>query len=220
MMMKKFKADKIIDKDFDNIQSKGVRAKILAMQGISAKENDDMKRATGIYNILSSQYADQKDIDWYVGQINPNKAIAKGKPVPDFQIKLLHSDETVSKESMLGKYYLIDFWAVWCGPCRAEMPNLHEAYNEFKSDNFTILSLSFDPRAEAVDKYRKETWAMPWLHSFIEGGFNNDLSKRFEVLGIPKPLLVNPQGIIVATETELRGENLKKTLSKYLTKTL
>ena len=121
---------------------------------------------------------------------------------------------------MLGKYYLIDFWAVWCGPCRAEMPNLHEAYNEFKSDNFTILSLSFDPRAEAVDKYRKETWAMPWLHSFIEGGFNNDLSKRFEVLGIPKPLLVNPQGIIVATETELRGENLKKTLSKYLTKTL
>ena len=66
-----------------------MRAKILAMQGISAKENDDMKRATGIYNILSSQYADQKDIDWYVGQINPNKAIAKGKPVPDFQIKLL-----------------------------------------------------------------------------------------------------------------------------------
>ena len=115
---------------------------------------------------------------------------------------------------------LIDFWAVWCAPCRAEMPKIHEAYKEFSSDKFTILSLSFDPKVDAVDKYRKETWAMPWLHTFVEGGFNNELSKRFEVTGIPKPLLVNPQGIIVATGVELRGENLKTTLNKYLNTTM
>jgi thiol-disulfide isomerase/thioredoxin len=212
----KEKADDIIAKNFNNIKSKNVRAKILAMQGIEAKENDNMKKAGEIYNILSSEYNDQSDIRWYVSQIDPNKVIAKGKPVPDFNVKLLHSDETVSKESMLGKYYMIDFWAVWCGPCRAEMPKLHEAYNEFKNSNFTILSLSFDNNTDVVDKYRKETWAMPWLHSFVEGGFRNELSKRFEVMGIPKPLLVNPEGIIIATETELRGENLRKTLEKYL----
>lgn len=214
------KADQLISKDFNQIKSKGVRAKILAMQGIEAKEKDDMTRVSEIYKILAADYSDQNDIRWYVEQLNPDRSIAKGKPVPDFNVKLLHSDDTISKESLLGKYYLIDFWAVWCSPCRAEMPTLHEAFNEFKNSNFTIISLSFDPKADAVDKYRKESWAMPWNHSFVDGGFKNDLSKRFEVNGIPKPILVNPDGIIVATETELRGENLKKTLKKYLNKSM
>ncbi len=59
---------------------------------------------------------------------------------------------------------------------------------------------------------------MPWLHSFVEKGFQNDLSKRFEVIGIPKPILVNPDGVIVATEDELRSEKLLETLEKLLTK--
>jgi len=54
----------------------------------------------------------------------------------------------------------------------------------------------------------------------VEKGFKNDLSKRFEVSGIPKPVLVNPQGIIIATGMELRGEELRKTLDKYLNTTM
>ena len=61
---------------------------------------------------------------------------------------------------------------------------------------------------------------MPWLHTFIENSYNNELSKRFEVSGIPKPVLVNPQGIIIATGMELRGEELRKTLDKYLNTTM
>jgi len=213
----KEKANKMIAENFDKIKSKNVQAKILVLQGMDAKENDNMKLAAEVFNQLKTGYSEQKnDLRWYLGELDPSKAITKGKQVPDFNVQLIHSDEIVSKESMLGKYYLIDFWAVWCAPCRAEMPNLHAMYKEFKSDKFDILSLSFDPKVTAVDKYRKDTWPMPWLHTFVEKGFKNDLSKRFEVMGIPKPILVNAKGVIIATGSELRGENLKKTLDKHL----
>ncbi len=217
----KEKANKMIAENFDKISSKNVQAKILVLQGMDAKENDNLKLMAEIFDQLESGYPELKrELRWYLGELDPNKAIMKGKQVPDFNVKLIHSEETVSKESMLGKYYLIDFWAVWCGPCRSEMPNLHAAYKEFKSDKFDILSLSFDPKLEAVDKYRKDTWPMPWLHTFVEKGFQNELSKRFEVKGIPKPVLVNSEGIIIATGSELRGENLKKTLAKHLNSAL
>jgi len=57
---------------------------------------------------------------------------------------------------------------------------------------------------------------MPWLHAFVEKGFESDLAKRFEVMGIPKPILVDENGNILALETDLRGENLEKTLEKFL----
>lgn len=216
----KEKADKYVKDNFDNIQSAKVRASLLVFQGLDAKANDDMTLVKTIFNKLNSEYKNISELDYYRDQLDLSKAITKGKKVPDFKVKLIHSNEVVSRESMLGKYYMLDFWAVWCGPCRREMPNMHAVYKEFSSKNFNILSLSFDPKLEAVDKYRKETWPMPWLHSFVKNGFKNDLSKRFEVTGIPKPVLVNPQGIIVATGMELRGKNLRKTLDKYLNTTM
>ncbi len=117
---------------------------------------------------------------------------------------------------MLGQYYLIDFWATWCGPCVREMPEIHEAYTEFSSDNFEILSLSFDSDFGKVASFRERRYAMPWLHGFVEGGFESDLSQSFEVTGIPKPILVNPEGTIVAVDGALRGERLAKTLGTHL----
>jgi thiol-disulfide isomerase/thioredoxin len=216
----KEKADAYINKNFNLIESRKVKAGLLAMQGLDAKADDNMILMTEIFNKLDTEYKDISEISYFRDQLNTSMAISKGKKVPDFEVKLIHSNETVSSESMLGKFYLLDFWAVWCGPCRREMPNMHKVYKEFSSKNFTILSLSFDPKLEAVDKYREEKWEMPWLHTFVEKGFNNDLSKRFEVSGIPKPVLVNPQGVIIATGMELRGEELRKTLDKYLNTTM
>jgi hypothetical protein len=59
---------------------------------------------------------------------------------------------------------------------------------------------------------------MPWLHTFVEGGFKSELGKKFEVMWIPKPILVGPQGIILEVDDALRGENLEKTLAKFLKK--
>ncbi len=57
---------------------------------------------------------------------------------------------------------------------------------------------------------------MPWKHAFVEGGFESDVAGRFEVVGIPKPILIGPDGQIVATASDLRGEDLLKTLEEHL----
>jgi len=112
---------------------------------------------------------------------------------------------------------MIDFWAVWCGPCRAELPGLHAAYDKYKSRGLSILSLSFDQKPADVTKFRQRPETpMPWMHSFIEGNFSSPLAKAFEVEGIPKPILVGPDGTIIAEGSFLRDTELPKTLERHL----
>lgn len=193
-----------------------VQAMALSTMGQIAAFTNDKEKGRLIHSELKAKFSDMREVEYVMSQLNPDKAIQVGNPVPEFEIKLL-SGETVSRKSMLGKFYMIDFWAVWCGPCIGEMPKLHEAYEKFKGKkDFELLSLSFDRSPDDIAKFRAEKFQMPWLHTFVEGGFKNELSKRFEVMGIPKPILVDDKGNIVATESDLRGENLDKTLAKHL----
>jgi len=66
-----------------------------------------------------------------------------------------------------------------------------------------------------IAPFRKK-WKMPWTNAFIPGVWDADLAKKFEVASIPKPILVGPNGTIVAMDESLRGDELEKTLSKYL----
>ena len=146
-------------------------------------------------------------------------AIALGKTVPEFKLASLEdAQSTISNDLLKGKITMLDFWAVWCGPCIGEMESMHKAYERFKGKKLQIISFSFDAKPEDVVKFREKKWKMPWLHAFIEKGFESDLAKRFEVIGIPKPILVDSEGKILAMENELRGEELERTLEKFLGK--
>nr|WP_320132760.1 TlpA disulfide reductase family protein [uncultured Holophaga sp.] len=141
-----------------------------------------------------------------------------GRPAPAFSIQALDQPGvTYTLDTFKGSYLLLDFWATWCPPCRAEMPHLHKAWARFKGKDFHILSLSFDRRIEHIAPFRKQAATpMPWSHAYVQGGFTSALAQAYGVKGIPKPLLIGPDGTILATGADVRGENLEKTLEKYL----
>jgi len=151
--------------------------------------------------------------------LSDSNHVKVGSPVPSFSfISLDDSSKFVNNDSMKGKYYMIDFWATWCGPCVGEMKSLHAAYEKYKNKNFTIISVSLDKAPEDIIKFRNNKWKMPWFNSFISGSDRLKIAKDFYVYTIPAPVLVNEKGIVVAIQEDLRGENLDKTLGNLLSK--
>jgi thiol-disulfide isomerase/thioredoxin len=195
-----------------------LKAYILMSLLFEANAEADHEKAEKYYNPLINEYGQTPYAMMAKSRFSPDRQIKVGKPVPAFSIAALNNPAvTYSAAAMKGKIYLIDFWAVWCGPCVVEMPNLHQAYEKFHDKNFEILSLSFDAKPEDVAKFRQDKWKLPWLHAFVDGGFQSELARQFEVVGIPKPILVDANGIIVATEEDLRGLKLEQTLARVLT---
>jgi len=212
------KANAMLEKSLDKIPSKITRAFVLVRIGMQAKDNHNVKKQSAIYNQLKKDYNDIDFVKYYLKMLNPEARIAVGKPIPDFSFKEMDTGKEISNKTLKGKFYIMDFWATWCKPCVGEIPGMEKAYAHYKDKNFTILSLSFDRSPDDVRKFRQQHFKMPWHHVFLDRGIRNKVGGEFEVGGIPKPILVSPEGIIVAMEGDLRGEHLDKTLQTFLGK--
>jgi thiol-disulfide isomerase/thioredoxin len=183
---------------------------------VVADEALNTEKRQFFYDKLLTEFPQSQFVEYAKYQFDPNNKVQSGTVAPAFSVASLDGKSTYSNAQFSGKFVLLDFWATWCGPCIQEMDELHSVYDEFKSNKFELLSLSFDQSKDEVVSFRKERYPMPWLHTFVDGGFENELAQRYEVTGIPKPILINPEGKIVAMGIQLRGANLRKTLARFL----
>lgn len=150
-------------------------------------------------------------------QFNPDREIKYGKELPSFKFESLYdSTKFFTNDNFRGTVFLIDFWAEWCKPCLAERKYLTEAYEKFQNKGLKILSISFDKKRENAIKYLENSLQNNWDNGYKEDAFKTDVIKDFEIVVIPKPILVDAAGKILATEEQLRGKELLKTLTKYL----
>jgi len=136
--------------------------------------------------------------------------VAIGNNATDFTQKNVKGD-FVSLSAYKGKYVLLEFWASWCGPCRAENPNLRAAYLKYKDKGFNVLAVSLDDDSgkwiKAVEKDD-----LPWAQVSDLKGWNNVAAIQYGVRAIPANFLIDPQGRIV--KRDLRGEELNKALAE------
>lgn len=108
-----------------------------------------------------------------------------------------------------GKYVLLDFWASWCGPCRAENPNVLDNYEKYHAKGLEILAVSLDDKKDAWLKAIKDD-GLEWAHVSDLKGWKNQVAKEYNIRAVPSNFLIDKEGKIVAVD--LRGEELTRKL--------
>jgi peroxiredoxin len=141
-------------------------------------------------------------------------ATAKKKEVGALAMDFSQNDvnnKVVKLSDFKGKYVLIDFWASWCAPCRAENPNVVKAYNQLKGKNFEIIGVSLDEKKDAWIKAIEHD-GLPWVNVSDLKGWKNKVAIKYGVAAVPQNVLLDPNGKVIVKN--LRGEEL---LSKLAT---
>ena len=170
--------------------------------------SEDAKRLAGAIAGSESAPAELKTAAQQI--LDGKRAYEIGKPL-DIKFTAV-DDRAVDLAKLKGKVVLIDFWATWCGPCRAELPHVKEAYEKLHEKGFEIISISLDSdKQKLLDFIKAQT--MPWPQFFDGKGWKNPYAVAYGLEGIPTMWLVDKAGNL--RDTEARA-NLVGKIEKLL----
>lgn len=161
---------------------------------------------------LTTRFAREQPASPYLPRLREllekTPTLAIGELAPDFTLTDL-TGKPVALSSLRGRYVLVDFWASWCKPCRAENPNVLAAYQRFQHQGpgFTVLSVSLDEKPAAWQQAVQQD-GLPWTQVADLQGMRGPTGHLYQIIGIPATFLLDPEGRIVAKD--LRGQPLNR----------
>lgn len=152
------------------------------------------KDAISTFKSLDARLTENAHYKEVATRIEGIEATMIGKTVPDFTTKLTPDNKEFSFKSLRGKYVLIDFWGVWCGPCVAEMPKVKE-YADKYADKLTVLGINSGDTKEKMMQFLKPK-GYNW-QQLMSGKNADNLVLKFNVSGFPTKFIIDPEGKIL-----------------------
>ena len=198
-----------IEDDFIRNNDNIVSANLIARKASHLAENKRLHEKyallgenarNSIEGKLLKQYAD-KSLNLAVGGIAPDISLQ----TPD--------GETISIYDIKSKVKILDFWASWCGPCRAESPNVKRIYEKYHDSGLEVIGISLDTKKEAWVKAIKND-GLPWINVSDLKGWDSKAADLYEIHMIPQVYILDENNKIISTG--LRGEELEEFISKAI----
>ncbi|MDQ3047260.1 MAG: AhpC/TSA family protein [Bacteroidota bacterium] len=189
----------------------GSFAALAAIQQLPAEEY--MSTYKKLDEGLMKKYPTSSYIKSFHEGVVKQSKLAMGTAAPEIVMNT-PDEKLLALSSLKGKVVLVDFWASWCGPCRAENPTVVKAYNKYKSKGFDIYSVSLD---KDMDKWKMAIQKdnLIWPNHVCDFKFwQSPVVQLYNFNGIPYNVLLDKEGNIIAKN--LRGEALEKKLAEVL----
>lgn len=185
---------------------------LIILENFAIRGNMPVNEAKSNFNKFSDELKNSKSGIRINKVINPSTEKKKVNKAAEFSAKT-PDGKLVSLKESLGKVTIIDFWASWCPPCRAENPNMVALYNEFHAKGLNIIGVSLDDNIEAWKKAIEKD-KLTWTHVSNLKKWEDPIAKMYQVEEIPATFLLDAQGNIVAKN--LHGDELKAKIAELL----
>jgi peroxiredoxin len=187
---------------------------LYAMRIYSSINMENPSEVKKLLSSLGKELQETEEIIEIKKDAEENEKFIVGVKAPDFT-QADTNGVAVTLSSLRGKYVLVDFWASWCKPCRAQNPSMVRLYQKYKDKGFTILSVSLDSKREAWMKAIQAD-KLEWMNVSDLKFWKNDVAQQYKITHVPQNFLLDSQGVILGKN--LNEDDLNDVLEKELVK--